>query len=50
MARALIVSHGWFVAMFPPKLKFGMEFSQGDGIEFIGGLVFGGSRGLEPPD
>lgn len=41
MARALIVSHGWFVAMLPQKLKFGMELSQGDRIEVIGGLVFG---------
>ena len=49
MARALIVSYGWFVSMFPSKLKIGMEFSQGDGIEVIGGLMFGGSWGPEPP-
>ena len=41
MARALIVSHGWLVAMLPPKLKF----NQWDGIEPKGGLVLGGSGG-----
>ena len=33
MERALIVSHGWFVSIFPPKFKFVMEFSRGDGIK-----------------
>ena len=39
MARELIVSHGWLVAMMPPKVKL----NQGDGIESKGGLVSGGS-------
>ena len=45
MGRALIVSHGWLVAILLPKLKF----NRGDGIEAKGGLVSGGSRGPEPP-
>jgi hypothetical protein len=49
MARALIVIHGRFVAMFFPKLKFGMELSQGDGMEVTGGLVFRGLGGPKPP-
>ena len=44
MERALIVSHGWLDSMFPPKFKF----NQGDGIKSKGGLISGGSGGLEP--
>ena len=45
MARGLIVSHRGLVAILPPKL----EFNRGDGIEYKGGLVLGGSGSPEPP-
>ena len=45
MERASKVSHGQFVSMLPPKLKFG----QGDGIEVTKGFVLRGSGGLGPP-
>ena len=45
MERALIVSHHGLASMRPPKVKF----NQVDGIESKGGLVSGGSGGLEPP-
>lgn len=41
MARASIVSHGWFASMFPPNLKF----CQGYGIEVTRGFVSGGPGG-----
>ena len=44
MARGLIVSHHGLAAILPPKVKF----SQGDGMETKGGLVLGGSGGVEP--
>ena len=45
MARALIVSHCGLASMLPPKVKL----NQGDGIEYKGGLVSGGSGGPKPP-
>ena len=45
MERALIVSHHGLASMLPPKVKF----NRGDAIEPKGGLVLGGSGGLEPP-
>ena len=44
MARGFIVSHRGLVAMLPPNVKL----NWGDGIETKGGLVSGGSWGLEP--
>ena len=45
MARGLMVSHCGLAAIFPQNVKL----NRGDGIEPMGGLVSGGSGGLEPP-
>ena len=45
MERESIVSHCGLDSMLPPKVKF----NRGDGIEFKGGLVYGGLGGPEPP-
>ena len=44
MASGLMVSHRGLAAISPLNVKF----NQGDGIEPKGGLVSGGSGGLEP--